>query len=40
MRDSTTVLLQFTQSKIPEEVRVGYLQVKAKQDIPKPLRCF
>jgi len=40
MRDSTTVLLQFAQSQIPEEVRVGYLQFKVKQYIPKPLRCF
>jgi len=40
MRGSSTVLLQFTQPKIPEEVRVGYFQFKVKQYIPKPLRCF
>jgi len=29
MRDSTIVLLQFTQPKIPEEVRVEYLQLQS-----------
>jgi len=31
MRDSTTVLLRFTQPKIPEEVRVWNLQFKVNQ---------
>jgi len=40
MRDSTTMLRQFTQPKIPEEVRVGYLQFKVKQYFLQPLCCF
>ena len=40
MQSSTTVLLHFTCSDLPEKVVIGYMSFKTQIYIPKPLRCF
>ena len=40
MRNSTTVLLHFTCSDLPEKVDIGYMFFKTQIYILKPLRCF
>jgi len=37
---SSTVLLHFIKSEIPLETRIGCLNFKTRQYIPKPIRCF
>ena len=40
MRDSSTVPLHFIKSELPAEIKIGYLNFKTKEDIPKPTRFF
>jgi len=40
LQDSSTVLVHFSKTELPAEVKIGYMSFKFKQYIPKPVRCF
>jgi len=39
LQDSTTVLVHFSRTELPADVKIGYMLFKVKY-LPKPVRCF
>jgi len=40
MTESNSVFLQFTNTDLSSKVKVGYMLLRVKQYIPRPLMCF
>jgi len=40
MKESQSVFLQFTSADLSSEMKIGYLLLRVKQCVPRPLRCF
>jgi len=40
LQDSTAVLVHFSKTELPAEVKIRYMLFKVKQHIPKPVRCI